>query len=99
MPQYNKILNLLRLSKINSEIYSGEGNLKAQMKYADKRNSPAVILCGENEIKEGAVTIKNLKLGKEDSKKTKTREDWKSSKVAQVTINIENLIDEIKKLF
>ena len=50
------------------------------MKYADKRNAPAVILYGDNEIKSGTVTIKNLKLGKETSEEAKTREDWTSSK-------------------
>ena len=68
------------------------------MKYADKRNSPAVILYGENEAKSGTVTIKNLRAGKESSKEIKTREDWKSNKSAQVTVKLENLIDEIKKI-
>ena len=38
--------------------------------------SPAVILYGDNEIKSGTVTIKNLKLGKEASAKIIKREDW-----------------------
>jgi len=67
MPQYNKLLTLIRSSNINSEIYCGDGNLKTQMKYADKKNAPAAILYGDNEIKSGTVTIKNLKLGKEAS--------------------------------
>jgi len=96
--EYNKLLTLLRLSNINSEIYYGDGNLKAQMKYADKRNAPAVILYGDNEIKSGTVTIKNLKLGKETSEEAKTREDWTSSKKTQITVNKENLVNEIKKL-
>ena len=51
MVPYYKILNTLRSSNINSEIYTGDGkNLKSQMKYADKRNAPAVIFYGENEI-------------------------------------------------
>ena len=98
MSQYNKLLTLLRSSNINSEIYCGDGSLKAQMKYADKRNAPAVILYGDNEIKSGIVTIKNLKLGKEASVDLKTREDWTSSKTAQITAKVENLVDEIKKL-
>ena len=98
MPQYNKLLTLIRSSNINSEIYCGDGNLKTQMKYADKKNAPAVILYGDNEIKSGIVTIKNLKLGKEASADLKTREDWTSSKTAQITAKVENLVDEIKKL-
>ena len=65
--KYNEILQMLRLSNINSEIYVGDGNLKSQMKYADKRNSPAVILYGEDEIKSGKLTIKNLKTRNETS--------------------------------
>ena len=46
----------------------------------------------------GTVTIKNLKLGKEISAEAKTREDWTKDKKAQITVKLENLIDEIKKI-
>ena len=65
--KYNDILQTLRSANINSEIYIGDGNLKSQMKYANKRNSPAVIFCGEDEIKSGKITLKNLKSGDEIS--------------------------------
>ena len=67
--QYIDILNKLRSSNISSEIYPGEGKLKKQMEYANKLGSPAVILYGDNEIKSGKVTLKNLKSGKESSVK------------------------------
>ncbi len=95
---YYKILSMLRSAGIKSEIYSGDGSIKAQMKYADKRNSPAAILYGENEAKLGIVTIKNLKAGKEASSKIKTREDWKKNENVQETVKLEELVDEIKKL-
>ena len=98
IPEYNKLLILLRSSKINSEIYCGDGSLKTQMKYADKRNSPAVILYGDNEIKSGTVTIKNLKLGKDKSFYTKKREEWTNLKDVQITTKIENLVAEINKI-
>ena len=96
--EYNKLLILLRSSNINSEIYCGNGSLKAQMKYADKRNSPAVILYGDNEIKSGTVTVKNLKLGKEKSIDAKEREEWENLKDVQITTKIENLVAEINKI-
>ena len=65
MKEYVKILNKLRISNISSEIYPGEGKLKKQMEYANKINSPAVLLYGDNEIKTGKITLKNLKSGKE----------------------------------
>ena len=37
------------------------------MEYADKINSPAVILYGENEIKSGKPTLRNLISGNEKS--------------------------------
>ena len=96
--KYYEILKLLRSQNINSEVYLGDSGLKSQLKYADKRNSPAVILCGENEFKNNKITIKNLVKGKDESKKTKSREDWKRAENTQKTISKESLIDEIKKL-
>ncbi len=65
--EYVEILQKLRTSNISSEIYPGEGKLKKQMEYANKIGSPAVILYGDDEIKAGKVTLKNLKSGKETS--------------------------------
>jgi len=63
--EYVGILNQLRMSNISSEIYPGEGKLKKQMEYANKIGSPAVILYGDDEIKSGKATLKNLESGKE----------------------------------
>jgi len=79
--EYVGILNKLRMSNISSEIYPGEGKLKKQMEYANKIGSPAVILYGDDEIKSGKVTLKNLESGKEN------------------LVKIEDLVNEIKKLF
>jgi len=65
--EYAGILNKLRALNISSEIYPGEGKLKKQMEYANKLGSPAVILYGDNEIKSGKVTLKNLESGNESS--------------------------------
>ena len=65
--EYVGILNKLRELNISSEIYPGEGKLKKQMEYANKLGSPAVILYGDNEIKSGKVTLKNLESGNESS--------------------------------
>ena len=65
--EYIEILNKLRMSNISTEIYPGEGKLKKQMEYANKIGSPAVILYGDDEIKSGKATLKNLKSGKESS--------------------------------
>ncbi len=65
--EYVQILKKLRSSNISAEIYPGEGKLKKQMEYANKIGSPAVILYGDDEIKTGNVTLKNLETGNESS--------------------------------
>ena len=67
--EYVEILSNLRNSNISSEIYPGEGKLKKQMEYANKIGSPAVVLFGDDEIKSGKATLKNLKTGNEGSVK------------------------------
>jgi len=67
--EYVGILKKLRASNISSEIYPGEGKLKKQMEYANKLGSPAVVLYGDNEIKSGKATLKNLENGNESSVK------------------------------
>ena len=73
--EYIKILNILRDSKISSEIYPGVGKLKKQMEYANKINSPAVILYGDNEKKLGKAILKNLKSGIEETVKIESLSD------------------------
>jgi histidyl-tRNA synthetase len=97
MDYYFKILNLLRLNNINSEIYSGSSNFKAQLKYADKRNCKYVIICGEDEVSKELITLKNLVIGSKVSEDIKSREDWTQSKDAQKTFAFSNLLKEISK--
>ncbi|MDB2344880.1 histidine--tRNA ligase [Pelagibacteraceae bacterium] len=65
MKEYIGLQTLLRNAGISTEIYPGESKLKKQMEYANKIKSPAVILYGEDEIKSGKPTLRNLSTGKE----------------------------------
>jgi histidyl-tRNA synthetase len=67
MKDYINIQTILREAGVSTEIYPGESKLKKQMEYANKIKSPAVILYGENEIKSGKPTIRNLSSGEEKS--------------------------------
>ena len=57
----------LRESGISTEIYPNQAKLDKQMKYADKKQIPYVILAGENEIASGQLTVKNMKTGGQNS--------------------------------
>ena len=67
MKEYIKLQTILRGSGISAEIYPGESKLKKQMEYANKIKAPAVILYGEDEIKSGKPTLRNLSSGEEKS--------------------------------
>ena len=72
--------------------------MKAQLKYADKREARFALILGEDEEASNNITIKDLMAGKEASDKILDNEEWRSGKVSQKTIPIENLIVEIKSL-
>jgi len=67
MKEYINLQTILRDSGISTEIYPGESKLKKQMEYANKIKAPAVILYGEDEIKSGKPTLRDLISGKEKS--------------------------------
>lgn len=64
------LLQKLRSEGINAEIYPEAAKMKKQMTYADKKNIPFVALVGENEIKEGIVSLKNMVTGQQINVKT-----------------------------
>ena len=58
---YQKMVAALRNAKIRAELYLGNPkNMGNQLKYADKRNSPCVIIQGSDEKARGEVQIKDL---------------------------------------
>jgi len=85
LKNYYEILKILRENNINSEIFlDSKKNLGKQLTYANKRQCPVAVICGENEFKENTITLKNLLGIKGDNN--------------QKTVKKENLVNEIKKL-
>ena len=61
-----EIANALRTAGINTEIYFDNKKIKAKFKYADRLQIPYVIVIGEDEIKSGKFTIKNMNEGTQE---------------------------------
>ncbi len=61
-----EVANGLRSAGINTEIYFDNKKIKAKFKYADRLNIPYVIVIGEDEIKSGMLTIKNMQNGTQE---------------------------------
>ena len=60
-----KLLKRLRTSGINAELFPDESKMKKQMGYADDNKIPFVALVGSEEMKTGAITVKNMKNGEQ----------------------------------
>jgi len=57
------VISEIRKSGISAEIYPDSVKMKKQLDYANKKNIPFVILIGENEIKSGLLTVKDMRTG------------------------------------
>lgn len=61
-----RCLNQLRAAGINADLYPEPVKLKKQMKYANDRSVPYVILIGESEMASGELSFKNMESGEQE---------------------------------
>ena len=59
------IIKQVREKGIRAEIFPDAAKMKKQMAYANAKQIPYVALAGENEMKEGKVTLKNMETGEQ----------------------------------
>ncbi|MEX0286800.1 MAG: histidine--tRNA ligase [Paracoccaceae bacterium] len=77
MADYQAIVAELRNAGIRAEVYLGNPkNFGNQLKYADRRNSPAAVIEGAEEKEKGIVQVKDLILGAQIAQNA-TLEEWK----------------------
>ena len=88
----------LREAGIRAELYLGGAGMKAQMKYADRRQSPCVIIQGSNEREKGEVQIKDLIEGAQAAGSIASNEEWKAARPAQISVREENMIAGVKEI-
>ena len=88
----------VRNEGIACEISYGSKNLAKQLKYCDRKGANIVIIAGDEELKKGQVSIKDLNQGKEISKDIIERDMWKESKAGQQDILRTDLIVELRKI-
>jgi histidyl-tRNA synthetase len=95
---YLNFARTLREAGIAAEIYLGSSGMNAQMKYADRRRSPVAVIQGSNEKDAGEVTVKDLVLGKEMSKKIEDRAAWTEERPGQVTVKEADLVKTVREM-
>lgn len=60
------LLQKAREKGIRAEIYPEAAKMKKQMKYADQKNIPYVVVVGEEEMKSGRLSFKNMQSGEQE---------------------------------
>jgi histidyl-tRNA synthetase len=96
---YQGMVQRLRDAGIRAELYLGSGKFGPQMKYADKRNAPCVVIQGGDEKAKGEVQIKDLILGSEIAGLSKDRDDYlQKQSEAQFAVAEDRLVDAVRKV-
>ncbi|WP_436642839.1 histidine--tRNA ligase [Microbaculum sp. FT89] len=95
---YQRMVAGLRAAGIRAEMYVGTSGMKAQMKYADRRNAPCVIIQGSDERERGVVQIKDLIEGARLAEAIEDHAEWKEARPAQVEAAVADLVDTVREI-
>lgn len=98
LQRYQHMVTELRNNGIRAELYVGGSGMKAQMKYADRRHAPCVVIQGSQERAEGKVQIKDLVEGARLSEKIEDNKTWRESRPAQVTVDESQLVNTVREI-
>jgi histidyl-tRNA synthetase len=106
---YQRMVQTLRNAKlvedkpnspnIRAELYLGSSGMRAQMKYADKRGAPCVVIQGSDERNHPTrphVIIKELTGDPTAAERTVSRDEWRMGR--QFAVPEENLVDAVREV-
>jgi histidyl-tRNA synthetase len=90
----------LRGAGIKAELYLGSAGMKAQMKYADRRRAPCVVIQGSQEREQGIVQIKDLVAGsaKARDEAAASNAEYRAARLAQISVPETELVDTVRKI-
>jgi histidyl-tRNA synthetase len=96
---YQAMVTKLRNEGIRAELYLGNPkNMGNQLKYADRRNAPCVIIQGSDEKARGEVQIKDLIEGAKAAAAIASNQEWRESRPAQFSCKEDELIGKVREV-
>ncbi len=95
---YQRMTQSLRAAGIRAEMYLGTSGMKAQMKYADKRGAPCVVIQGSDERAKDEVQIKDLIEGAKAAATIKDSKEWREGRPAQFSVPEANLVAAVREV-
>jgi histidyl-tRNA synthetase len=94
---YWRMVQQLRQGGVRAEMYAGTAGMKAQMKYADKRGAPLVVIQGGDEKLKGEVQIKDLRLGTALASTIASHEEYAAQRLAQFSVPETELVAAVRQ--
>jgi histidyl-tRNA synthetase len=96
---YQKMAAILRNAGIRAELYLGNPkNMGNQLKYADRRNSPCVIIQGSDEKARGEVQIKDLIEGAKAAAAIASNQEWRETRPAQFSCREDEIVAKVREV-
>jgi histidyl-tRNA synthetase len=96
---YQKMVAQLRNANIRAELYLGNPkNMGNQLKYADRRNSPCVIIQGSDEKARGEVQIKDLIEGAKAAAAIASNQEWRETRPAQFSCGEDEIVAKVREV-
>jgi len=94
--RYQRMVGDLRRAGIRAEMYLGGSGMKPQMKYADRRGAPCVVIQGGDERAKGEVTIKDMVEGARQAAAIADHAEYKEVRPGQVTVPETDLVATVR---
>jgi histidyl-tRNA synthetase len=88
----------LRAAGLAAEMYMGDSGLKAQVRYADRRGSPCVVIQGSDERDRGVVQIKDLVEGAKAAAAIQSNEEWRQARPAQFECPESEMVGAVRRI-
>lgn len=98
MASYFGLAAELRAAGLAAEVYLGPSGMRAQLKYADRRLSPAAVILGDDEIAAGTVTIKDLDLGRSMAGDVDDNRAWRADRPGQATVPRSDFVATVRRI-
>jgi histidyl-tRNA synthetase len=95
---YQRMAQALRDAGIRAELYLGSGKMGPQLKYADKRGAPCVVIQGGDEKAKGEVQVKDLIEGAKAAAAIASNQEWRESRPAQFAVKEDNLVQAVREV-
>jgi histidyl-tRNA synthetase len=98
LADYQRMVQTLRNAGIRAELYLGSGKMGPQLKYADKRGAPCVVIQGGDEKAKGEVQIKDLIEGAKAAAAIASNQEWRETRPAQFAVKQDKLVEAVKEV-